>query len=142
MTLLDAGVCRFSAKDPLPVRLQALHEDIGELLHEFRPGLVAVEALFSHYRHPRTAILMGHARGVVLLAASSAGARVESYSATRIKRHLTGNGRASKDQVQRAIQTTLGLPALPEPHDLADAVAIALCAWDDRRAAQGEGSLA
>ncbi|MGB0716144.1 MAG: crossover junction endodeoxyribonuclease RuvC [Phycisphaerae bacterium] len=139
--LLDAGVCRFPPKDPLPDRLNALFHDVSEILREFRPVLVAVESLYSHYRHPQTAILMGHARGVVLLSAAQCGAVVESYAATRVKRLLTGKGRASKEQVQRAVQTTLGLAEPPEPHDVADAVAIALCGLDDLHARQTTGSM-
>jgi crossover junction endodeoxyribonuclease RuvC len=89
--------------------------------------MVAVEELYAHYKHPRTAILMGHARGVILQQASAAGAAVRSFSATRIKKSLTGNGRAGKPQMQRAIQSLLGLAKIPEPPDVADAIAIALC---------------
>ena len=125
--VIDAGVCRFAADPPLAERLAAIEADITAILIEHYPGVVAVEELYSHYNHPRTAILMGHARGVILLAAAKLGIEVRSYSATRIKRFLTGNGRASKPQVQRAIQTTLGLAAPPDPPDVADALAIALC---------------
>ena len=90
-------------------------------------GEVAVEQLYSHYEHPQTAILMGHARGVIFLAAGQRGLPVISYAATRIKKTITGNGRASKEQVQRTVQRELGLPQLPEPPDVADALAVALC---------------
>jgi crossover junction endodeoxyribonuclease RuvC len=83
--------------------------------------------LYSHYAHPRTAILMGHARGVILQKSAAAGIEVKSYSATRIKKSLTGNGHASKEQMQRTIQTVLALPELPKPPDVADAMAAALC---------------
>jgi crossover junction endodeoxyribonuclease RuvC len=125
--LLDAGVCRNDAKTSLSDRLLRLYRDVKELLADHRPHLVAVEQLYSHYQHPRTAILMGHARGVILLAAAEQGVEVRSYASTRVKRHLTGNGRASKLQVQRAVQRELGLANLPDPPDLADALAIALC---------------
>jgi crossover junction endodeoxyribonuclease RuvC len=88
---------------------------------------MVVEQLYAHYQHPRTAILMAHARGVVLLAAGQTGLPVISYNATRIKKTVTGSGRAGKDQVQRTIQRELGLGALPEPPDVADALAAALC---------------
>jgi len=132
VSVLDAGVCRFAADSPLAERLAAIEADITAILTEHRPGVVAVEELYSHYNHPRTAILMGHARGVILLAAAKLGIEVRSYSATRVKRFLTGNGRASKSQVQRAIQMTLGLAASPEPPDVADALAIALCCVNDK----------
>ena len=126
-SVIDAGVCRFDERLPLHRRLADVERDVSSILAEHNPDHVAVEELYAHYKHPRTAILMGHARGVILLAAAKRGIEVYSYAATRIKRYLTGNGRATKAQMQRAIQTTLGLPALPEPPDVADALAIALC---------------
>jgi crossover junction endodeoxyribonuclease RuvC len=88
---------------------------------------MVVEQLYAHYAHPRTAILMGHARGAILLAAAERGLQTASYSATRIKKTITGSGRATKDQIQRTIQRELGLREPPEPPDVADALAIALC---------------
>lgn len=132
-TVVDAGVCRSNRRDDLPSRLCGLESDIAAVLDEHEPDFVAVEQLYSHCNHPRTSILMGHARGVILLAAGRKHIEVRSYSATRIKRHLTGNGRASKSQMQRAIQATLGLPRLPEPADVADAMAIALCCTGDTK---------
>ena len=131
LSVLDAGVCRFESRLPLAERLVAVESDITAILSEHKPRVVAVEQLYSHYNHPRTAILMGHARGVMLLAAAKLGIEVRSYSATQIKRYLPGNGRATKGQMQRAIQTTLGLAELPEPPDVADALAIALCCLSD-----------
>ncbi len=133
LSLIDAGICTFPPKDPLATRLVAVDQDISAILTEHQPDLVAVEELYAHYKHPRTAILMGHARGVILLAAARLGLDVRSYAATQVKRHLTGNGRATKAQIQRAIQATLGLADLPEPPDVADALAIAMrCAADVR----------
>ena len=138
-TVLDAGVCRLGPGKPLATRLVALEQDLDAVFQEFEPDVVAVEELYAHYKHPRTAILMGHARGVVLCTAARLGIDLRGYSATHIKRHLTGSGRASKPQMQRAIQTTLGLSSAPEPHDVADALAIALCCAADvaRRERQG-----
>jgi len=141
-TVVDAGACRFDDREPLAQRLVALERDVRSVLEEHRPAVVAVEELYSHYQHPRTAILMGHARGVILLAAGKSGVEVRSYAATQIKRYLTGNGRATKGQVQRAVQVTLGLARLPEPPDVADALAIALCcAADLARLSRAELSL-
>ena len=95
--------------------------------------VVAVEELYSHYAHPRTAILMGHARGVILQKCAEAGIEIKSFSATRIKKSLTGNGRASKEQVQRTIKTLLALIKLPEPSDVADAIGAALCCGNSLR---------
>jgi crossover junction endodeoxyribonuclease RuvC len=108
-------------------RLRHLYDGIVEVLEQFQPGVVVVEQLFAHYEHPRTAILMAHARGVLFLAAGQRGLPVISYNATRIKKTITGNGRASKEQMQRTIQRELGLAKLPEPPDVADALAAALC---------------
>lgn len=98
-----------------------------EIVGQFRPEVVVVEQLYSHYAHPRTAILMAHARGVVFLAAAEHNVPLVSYNATRIKKTVTGSGRASKEQMQRTIQRELGLVQLPEPPDVADALAAALC---------------
>ncbi len=125
--VVEAGVVRTDDGEPLAERVRSLHEAVGAILEELRPDVVAVEELYSHYRHPVTAILMGHARGVIFLAAAQHGVRVVSYGATRIKKALTGQGRASKQQVQRMVQNTLGLRAVPQPADVADALAVALC---------------
>lgn len=129
--VVEAGVVRTgsrSAAGPLDRRLAKLQAGIEEVLAEHDPALVAVEALYWHYRHPRTAVIMGHARGVILAAAGKRGVEVVSFSATEVKKGLTGNGRASKLQVQRAIMASLGLSRLPEPPDVADALAVAICA--------------
>jgi crossover junction endodeoxyribonuclease RuvC len=125
--LIEAGVFRTDGKAELADRLCQIADDIGQVLNMHKPGAVAVEQLYAHYNHPRTAILKGHARGVILQKAAEAGACVKNFAATRIKKSLTGNGRASKNQMQRAIQTVLALPKVPEPPDVADAIAIALC---------------
>ncbi len=126
----EAGVVRSAEgreTTDMARRLRALYDGIVEVLDQYQPSTVAVEQLFAHYDHPRTAILMGHARGVIFLAAAQRNLPVESYNATRIKKTITGNGRASKEQVQRTIQRELGLAAIPEPPDVADALAAALC---------------
>jgi crossover junction endodeoxyribonuclease RuvC len=126
-TLVEAGVVRTSGEAALEERLDQIARDMQTLLDRFGPEVVAVEQLYSHYAHPRTAILMGHARGVILQKCAEAGVAVRSYSATRIKKSITGNGRASKEQVQRTVQTILALSEPPEPNDVADAIAVALC---------------
>ena len=125
--LVEAGVIRTRRTDALAARLSEIQTGLAAVLEEFRPEAVAVEQLYSHYAHPRTAILMGHARGVILQRCAEAGVAVKSFSATRIKKSLTGNGRASKEQVQRTIKTVLALTELPEPSDVADAIAAAMC---------------
>jgi crossover junction endodeoxyribonuclease RuvC len=125
----EAGVVRGSDRAGLSLeqRLRNLFEGIDEVMEQFRPNIMVVEQLYSHYNHPRTAILMAHARGVLFLAAGKRGIPVISYNATQIKKTVTGNGRAPKDQVQRTIQRELGLTKLPDPPDVADALAAALC---------------
>ncbi|MFZ5832880.1 MAG: crossover junction endodeoxyribonuclease RuvC [Planctomycetota bacterium] len=123
----EAGVVRSTPRRSLTERLREIHEGVVEVLAAWKPVSVAIEELFSHYQRPRTAILMGHARGVICLAAAHAGLCVASYSATQVKRILTGSGKASKAQVQRAVLRELSLARLPEPADVADALAIALC---------------
>ena len=126
-TLVEAGVLRIDTRLSLEYRLNQIAEDIDSVLDGLKPGIVAVEELYSHYAHPETAILMGHARGVILQKAASRNIEVKSFAATRIKKSLTGNGRASKQQMQRSIQTVLGLSQPPQPNDVADAIAAALC---------------
>jgi crossover junction endodeoxyribonuclease RuvC len=126
----EAGIIRSTEKRApadMASRLLSLYTGIVEVLEEFHPKVAAVEQLYAHYEHPQTAILMGHARGVIFLAAAQRGIPVISYNATRIKKTITGSGRASKDQVQRTMQRELGLTQLPEPADVADALAAALC---------------
>jgi crossover junction endodeoxyribonuclease RuvC len=126
----EAGIIRSTegrSVTDMAHRLLVIYNGIVEVMDQFQPGVVAVEQLYAHYDHPRTAILMAHARGMVFLAAAQRDVPVVSYNATRIKKTITGAGRASKDQVQRTIQRELGLAALPEPPDVADALAAALC---------------
>ena len=126
-SVVEAGVVRTDKHESLDQRVKRLHEAIAGIVGELSPEVIAVEDLYSHYRHPVTAILMGHARGVIFLAAAQAGVTVVSYGATHIKKALTGHGRASKEQVQHMVQSTLRLKTLPQPADVADALAVALC---------------
>lgn len=125
--LIEAGVIRTNPDESLEQRLDRIATDLKTILQSFKPAVVAVEQLYSHYAHPRTAILMGHARGVILQKCAEMDITVKSFSATRIKKSLTGNGRASKEQMQRSVQTILALSEMPEPNDVADAIAAALC---------------
>ncbi len=125
--LCEAGVVRGLAKGSLALRLEEIHVGVADVIASLAPTAMAIEQLYSHYKHPRTAILMGHARGVICLAAAQAGIGVVHYSATQIKKVLTGNGRAPKGQMQQAIRRELQLVQTPEPPDVADALAVALC---------------
>ena len=125
---LEAGVIRTRrVTEDMGTRLEIIHQGVLEVLEQFPSSAVALEQVHTHLKRPRTAVLMAHARGVILLAAQLKGVPVHGYAAARIKKTLTGSGRAPKDQMQRAIQTELKLPNLPEPHDVADACAVALC---------------
>ncbi len=124
----DAGVLRLKTRAPIAYRLGQLFEDLTGLLDEIRPRLMVVEQLFSHYRHVRTSILMGHARGVVLLAGESRGVEIGELLPTEVKKAITGHGHATKLQMQQAVQAQCRLSELPSPSDVADALAIALVA--------------
>ncbi len=133
--LVEAGVIRVSRAQPLSRRLKELYDGIQEVFASLNISAVAIEQLYSHYERPRTAILMGHARGVLCLAAANAGLVVNSYEPTKVKKLLSGNGRAPKAQMQHAIQLQLGLKQPPDPPDVADALAIALCHFFSTRSA-------
>ncbi|MFB3920344.1 MAG: crossover junction endodeoxyribonuclease RuvC [Terriglobia bacterium] len=127
--LLEAGVIRLprSSGSNLPARLQSLFSEIREVMEEFRPQTMCLEEVYSHPAYPRTSILMGHARGVICLAAQLSSVPVMNFAAKRIKQSVTGNGSASKMQVQRAVQQFFSLHRAPNPPDVADALAAALC---------------
>jgi crossover junction endodeoxyribonuclease RuvC len=132
--VVEAGVIRAGgAGAGLGPRLDTIYQGIVEILDAFPPEALALEQVHSHWKHPRTAILMAHARGVIVLAAARRGIPVVGYAASRIKKSLTGSGRAPKEQMQHAIRTELRLDRLPEPHDVADACAVALCHYQIAR---------
>ncbi len=128
LDLVEAGVFRLDHTSPVSSRLVELDRDLTDLLERFRPDAAGVEGLFAHYKHPATAVGMAHARGVVLLRLRHAGVTLIELKPGEVKKALTGNGQARKPQVQAAVAERLSLDAVPEPPDVADAVAIALCA--------------
>src|SRR5262245_8210750 len=134
--IVEAGVFRLARAGSrngaasVSARLEELDRDFRELLERVRPDVVAVEGLFAHYKHPATAMVMGHARGVILLAVQRTGLPLVEIKPTQAKKSLTGFGHARKDQMQRAIAAEFGLKDLPRPADVADALAIALCAMN------------
>jgi len=125
--LLEAGVVRSRKDGGLAQKVKEIYDGVREVIAMFSPEVMAMEELYTHYDRPTTAILMGHARGCICLAAAQSGIEVVSYGATKVKKLLTGSGRATKDQVQRAIKLELGLEHYPDPPDVADALALALC---------------
>ncbi|MBS3820381.1 MAG: crossover junction endodeoxyribonuclease RuvC [Phycisphaerae bacterium] len=126
--IVEAGALRPDSKATLARRITQLHDDIAEILAEHRVDALAIEKLYSHYAHPQTAVRMAHARGAILLTAEQAGTAVRDVPATRVKKSLTGNGHATKRQIQMAVRSVFGLAEPPRPADVADALAIALCA--------------
>ena len=124
--LLACGTIAAPAHTAFPERLHAIHSGLVALLADHRPDCVAIENIF-HARNVRSALKLGHARGVALLAASAAGIAIVEYSPAEIKRAVVGFGRAEKPQVAQMVKLLLGLEAPPSPHDAADAVAVAIC---------------
>ncbi len=131
LKLVEAGIVRggSSSNKSLAERVAEVYQGVAEVIEAHKPQVMAVEELYSHYDRPKTAILMGHARGAIILAGHLGGLKVKHYPATQIKKTLTGNGRAPKSQMQLAIARELGLAEPPEPADVADALAIALTHW-------------
>ena len=126
VAVVDAGVIATGAHQRLEVRLNAIYRAVHRIIESCAPSLVIVEDLYTEYKFPRTAILMGHARGVIYLAARQLGVTVVALSPSEVKRAMTGNGAAGKAQVQRAVQTVLGLKELPRPSHVADALGLAV----------------
>lgn len=124
--LVACGALSAPAGTLLPARLLAIHAGLTEAIRASAPDCVAVENLF-HARNARSALTLGHARGVAILAAVQAGVPVVEYTPAEIKVSVVGYGRAEKAQVQRMIMLLLGLDTAPTPYDVSDALAVALC---------------
>jgi crossover junction endodeoxyribonuclease RuvC len=124
--LVVCGHLSAPAGAAFPDRLKHIHAGLVQLLAAHRPDCVAIENIF-HARNVRSALKLGHARGVALLAASEAGLPIFEYTPAEVKRAVVGFGRAEKHQIQHMIKILLGLDAVPAPHDAADALAIAIC---------------
>ncbi len=125
-TLVICGALVTPAGASLPDKLHAIYSGLRQLIADARPDCVAVESVF-HSANARSALVLGHARGVAILAAVEAGRPVVEYTPAEIKRAVTGYGRAEKQQIQLMIKLLLGLDAIPTPHDAADALAVAIC---------------
>ncbi|HXG45783.1 MAG TPA: crossover junction endodeoxyribonuclease RuvC [Gemmatimonadales bacterium] len=123
--LLECGVIRTAARDPLVERLRLIHDDMAELIRRHRPDVVAVEEAF-HARNARTTLVLGQARGVILLAAGQAGVRIAEYPPATVKQTVTGRGGALKPAVGTMVARLLRLRHPPVPADAADGVAVAL----------------
>lgn len=126
VSLVECGVIRTDASRPLPFRLRDIFEGVDELLERHAPDVVAVEDVF-YGRNVRTTLVLGHARGAILLAATLRDIEVAEYTAPEVKNAVVGRGRAAKDQVQFMVQRLLRLKEPPRPSDAADGIAVALC---------------
>jgi len=125
-SMIDCGCIRTSPESPLSERLQIIYRELTDVIRQYKPEQFAIEELFFN-KNARTALAVGHARGVAMLAASSAGLPVFEYTPLQVKQAVTGFGRAAKTQVQFMVKTILALPEAPEPDDVADALAVAIC---------------
>ncbi|MSR45281.1 MAG: Holliday junction resolvase [Phycisphaerales bacterium] len=134
--IVEAGILKLSPKKSIAQRLVELDTDLGALIAELKPDRIAVEQIFAHPAHVRTAIIMAHARGVVLLAAERARLKLNEFAPATIKSAVAGNGQATKSQMQLAVAAQCGLSKPPSPADVADAIAIALT--DARRVGRVE----
>lgn len=123
--LVECGVVRTRARDPLPARLREIFEGVEELVARHRPEVMAVESIF-YSKNVRTTVALGHARGVILLAGELAGLAVHEFPPAEIKKAVAGTGQATKDQVQYMLGRLLRLKQVPSPSDAADGVAAAL----------------
>jgi crossover junction endodeoxyribonuclease RuvC len=126
VSLVECGVIRTHARAPLPDRLRDIHEGVMEVIARCAPSVVAVESVF-YAKNVRTSVVLGHARGVVLLAAALRGLPLAEYPPAEVKSAVVGAGAATKDQVGYMVQRLLRLKEPPRPHDAADGVAVALC---------------
>jgi crossover junction endodeoxyribonuclease RuvC len=123
--LVECGVIRTRARDPLPSRLREIHEGVSELIVRHRPAVLACEDVF-YAKNVRTTVVLGHARGVILLAGEQHGVRIHEFPPAEIKKAVVGNGAATKEQVQFMLTRLLRLRSVPQPSDAADGVAAAL----------------
>lgn len=123
---LEAGVIRTKETDGISKRVKSIYENLTNIVNEYSPEAIVLEKLYSHYKHPVTSILMGHARGIVCLVSGINKIRLVNYPSTRVKKAITGNGRAGKGQVQRMVKSFLDLKELPDPFDASDALAMAI----------------
>lgn len=122
----DVGCARSRSRQPLETRVRSIYDELSAVAERWRPEVAVLEGLYAEYRYPRTVILMGHVRGVICLAADQSGARVLEVSPAEVKQALTGSGRASKEQIKRAVTRMLSLQDPPDSDHVCDAMALAL----------------
>lgn len=141
LKVIEAGVIRTRPNTPVQERVTRIFEEIAALVQEHGPEVLVLEKIYSHYKHPTTAILMGHARAMACLVCGRFNIKLVNYPSTRIKKSITGNGHASKTQVQKMVQNLLQLKKPPEPVDVSDALAMAIsyCRISMGPVARGQG---
>ena len=131
--LIEAGVIRTKADSGIAARLNRIYRVLQEVVSEFEPDVLVIEKLYAHYRHPATAILMGHVRGVVCLVSGASGIPLVSIAATHVKKSVAGRGHAGKEQIGRMVERYLSLKPMSAPSDATDALAIAISYALNRR---------
>ena len=126
LQMVAAGVVRTAAGTPLPQRLQIIYNDLTALIKEWQPETSAIEELFFS-KNAKTALAVGHGRGVAMLALANANLSITEYKPLEVKQAVTGHGGADKQQIQQMVKLLLSLEDIPRPDDAADALAIAIC---------------
>ncbi len=135
---LDCGVIRTSSTQPIPHRLKRIYEGLQDVIKQYRPDVISIENIFIA-RNVRSALKLGHARGVAILAAVNNNLDVFEYTPAEVKKTVVGSGRADKEQVQWMVKRLLSLSELPRSHDASDALALAICHSHCRRMDQRLG---
>ncbi len=131
--LREGGVLRSTRGETLAHRVHEIGSSLREVIRDFRPQALAIEQVFSLGKNPKSALLMAHARGAILMVAAEEKLPVIHFTPTQVKKLLTGSGRASKEQIQHAVKQELRLETLLEPHDVSDASAVAICLYHHLR---------
>ncbi len=126
MKLIEAGVIRTFSASEIASRLLKIYDGLCEIIEEYRPDVLVLEKIYSHYKHPATAILMSHARGIACLLCAKYNLQLVSCASTHIKKSIVGRGRANKAQVGGMVKALLSLKSVPHPEDVTDALALAI----------------
>jgi crossover junction endodeoxyribonuclease RuvC len=124
--LIEAGVIKTSPKDGIEERLFKIYANLADLADEYKPSVLVLEKLYAHYKHPTTALLMGHARGIACLICGQKNVKLVSYPSTRIKKAVVGKGHASKGQISGMVTGLLEMKSTPKYNDVTDALAVAI----------------
>ena len=125
-SLIESGIIKTNKAEKTEIRLKKIYDDLSGILKELNPEVIVLEKLFAHYRHPITAYILGHVRGIICLLATQNNIRLIEYLPTRVKKVVVGNGHASKEQVQKMVLNILKINAIPSKFDITDALALAM----------------